>query len=428
MNGISGEDLSSKWEIIEANLREIMEANSRLNVQDRFFRYPLASATYEVEEVMGALESMASFRTTMWSKTVEFEKQFASRFGAGHAVMVNSGSSADLLIAFALRDPRFGGLEVGDEVLAPAVTWPTQIWSLVMAGFRVKLVDVDPTTLNMSVEDLEAKIGPRTKAISVVHLMGNTTDLGKLQSLAKKYGLVIVEDSCEALGTKWRNADVGSFGLASSSSFFFSHHITTMEGGMITTSSEELAEHLRLLRAHGWTRNLQRQPDLVPGMDARYTFADWGFNVRPTELSSAFGMVQLARLDGYQKEREHAASYALERIRESEAFLSPMLVKNETTCSWFAFPIMVNPIAPFSREDLVAHLEEHGIETRPIVAGNLGRQPAMEKVAGVSVGELSGADQVHGQGIYIGLHPSAAMRNELERVWDIISKFVGDRV
>lgn len=428
MNGLSGEDLSSKWRTIESNVREIMEANSRLNEQDRFFKYPLALATYEAEEVMGALESMASFRTTMWSKTLEFEKEFASRFGSSQAVMVNSGSSADLLIAFALRDPRFGGLGVGDEVLAPAVTWPTQIWSFVMAGFRVKLVDVDPTTLNMSVEDLEAKIGPRTRAISIVHLMGNTTDLDKVQSLAKKYGLVIVEDSCEALGTKWRDADVGSFGLASSSSFFFSHHITTMEGGMITTSSEELAEHLRLLRAHGWTRNLQRQPDLVPGMDARYTFADWGFNVRPTELSAAFGMVQLGRFDGYQGEREHAASYALERIKEMEACISPMLVKSETTCSWFAFPIMVNLVAPFSRDDLVAHLEKHGIETRPIVAGNLGRQPAMEKVQGVSVGELPGADEIHRRGFYLGLHPSATMRNEFERVWDVISVFVGDRV
>lgn len=428
MSGVSGEDLSNKWGTIQTNLRDIMAANSRLNKQDQSFRYPLASATYEVEEVMGALESMASFRTTMWSKTLEFEKKFASKFGSSQAVMVNSGSSADLLIAFALRDPRFGGLEVGDEVLAPAVTWPTQIWSLVMAGFRVKLVDVDPTTLNMSVEDLEEKIGPRTRAISIVHLMGNTTDLDKVQSLAKKYGLVIVEDSCEALGTKWRDADVGSFGLASSSSFFFSHHITTMEGGMITTSSEELAEHLRLLRAHGWTRNLQRQPDLVPGMDARYTFADWGFNVRPTELSSAFGMVQLSRYDGFQKEREHAALYALERIKETEGNLSPMLVRSETTCSWFAFPIMVDSAAPFSRDDIVAHLEKNGIETRPIVAGNLGRQPAMEKVQGVSVGQLPGADQVHGQGFYLGLHPIASMKNEFERVWDVISAFVGDRV
>ena len=427
MTGFSAEDFSSKWGTIETNLRDIMVANSRLNEQDRSFRYPLALASYEVDEVMGAIESMASFRTTMWSKTLEFEKRFASRFGSSQAVMVNSGSSADLLIAFALRDSRFGGLEVGDEVLAPAVTWPTQIWSLIMAGFQVKLVDVDPTTLNMSVEDLEAKIGPQTRAISVVHLMGNTTELDKVQSLATKHGLVIVEDSCEALGTKWRDADVGSFGLASSSSFFFSHHITTMEGGMITTNSEELAEHLRLLRAHGWTRNLQRQPAPALGMDARYTFADWGFNVRPTELSSAFGLVQLGRFDSYQEEREQAALYALGRIKESEGYLSPMLVMSETTCSWFAFPIMVDPAAPFSRDDLVAHLEKNRIETRPIVAGNLGHQPAMEKVQGVSVGELPGADQVHEQGFYLGLHPIAALRNEFERVWDVISVFVRDR-
>ena len=201
-----------------------------------------------------------------------------------------------------------------------------------------------------------------------------------------------------------------------------------MEGGMITTSSEELAEHLRLLRAHGWTRNLQNPPDVAPGTDARYTFADWGFNVRPTELNAAFGLVQLGRFDGYQAEREHAAHYALERIKDLRGYVAPMLVRNETECSWFAFPIMVDPSAPFSRNDLVAHLERNGIETRPIVAGNLGRQPAMEKVQGVSVGELPGADQVHDQGFYLGLHPIAAMRSEFERVWDVISAFVGGDV
>ena len=428
MTSIHEEEVSSHWAAIESHLRAIMMEKSRVNEQDRFFQYPLAVATYEVDEVMGALESMASFKTTMWSKTLDFERKFAARFGAKQAVMVNSGSSADLLIAFALRDSRFGGLEVGDEVLAPAVTWPTQIWSLVMAGFRVKLVDVDPTTLNISVDDLEAKIGPRTRAISVVHLMGNTTDLDKVQELSRKHNLVVVEDSCEALGTKWRDADVGSFGLASSSSFFFSHHITTMEGGMITTNSEELGEHLRLLRAHGWTRNLQSPSDFAPGMDPRYIFADWGFNVRPTDLNAAFGLVQLGRLDGFQRERERAALYSLSRIREMQGYLAPMFVRDETESSWFAFPIMVESSAPFSRDDLVAHLEKNGIETRPIVAGNLGRQPAMEKVHGVSVGNLPGADQVHDHGFYIGLHPVALMRDGLERVWDLVSVFISDRV
>lgn len=179
-----------------------MGESSRVNFQDRPIRYPLASATYDVEEVLGALESMTAFRTTMWSKTADFEVKFSKKFALGESVIVNSGSSADLLIAFGLRDERFGGLRPGDEVLVPAVTWPTQIWSLLMAGYQVRLVDVDPATLNVSVDDLARQIGPRTRAISLVHLMGNTANLDEILALTQRHELVLVEDACEALSTK----------------------------------------------------------------------------------------------------------------------------------------------------------------------------------------------------------------------------------
>jgi CDP-6-deoxy-D-xylo-4-hexulose-3-dehydrase len=419
-----GKDFESEWGQIEDHLRVLMSHSSRVNEQDRLFRYPLAVATYGVEEVLGALESMTSFRTTMWSKTQDFENSFADRFGAQEAVMVNSGSSADLLMAFALRDPRFGGLEVGDEVLAPAVTWPTQIWSLLMAGFTVKLVDVDPETLNISLDDLERKIGPRTRAISMVHLMGNTADLDRVVQIAAKHSLVVLEDACEALGASWRGKPVGSFGQAGSFSFFFSHHMVTMEGGMIATNSGEYAEHLRLLRAHGWTRNLRHPPEAQGGLDSRYQFDNWGFNVRPTELNAAFGLVQLERVEGFQAKREKAAAYAIARIGSLAEWLSPMRVSKETLCSWFAFPVLVNSEAPFTRSELVSHLESQGIETRPVVAGNLGRQPAVHRLEGISVGDLPGADYVHEHGFYLGIHPVSEMESEFERVWDVIEGFV----
>ena len=423
----SGEDVGSEWAEIEGHLQVLMSKSSRVNEQDRAFRYPLAVATYGVEEVLGALESMTSFRTTMWSKTQDFEDSFAARFGAQEAVMVNSGSSADLLMAFALRDPRFGGLEVGDEVLAPAVTWPTQIWSLLMAGFKVKLVDVDPATLNISLDDLERKIGPRTRAISMVHLMGNTADLDKVLEIASRHSLVVLEDACEALGASWRGKPVGSFGQAGSFSFFFSHHMVTMEGGMISTNSGEYAEHLRLLRAHGWTRNLRHPPEVKAGLDSRYQFDNWGFNVRPTELNAAFGLVQLQRFDGFQAQRQRAADYALDRIGSLAEWLSPMHVCDETGCSWFAFPVVVNAGAPFTRQELVSHLEMHGIETRPVVAGNLGRQPAAQRLEGISVGDLPGADFIHENGFYLGIHPVIEMDHEYERVWDVIDAFTKTR-
>jgi CDP-6-deoxy-D-xylo-4-hexulose-3-dehydrase len=404
-----------------------MEENSRINEQDRTFRYPLATASYGVEEVVGALQSMASYRTTMWSKTQLFEEKFSHQFGSGESVMVNSGSSADLLIAFALREERFGGLEPGDEVLAPAVTWPTQIWSLLMAGFSVRLVDVDPGTLNISVEDLEKKIGPRTRAISLVHLMGNTTNLDRVMALASQHNLVVIEDACEALGAKWRGQDVGTFGLAASFSFFFSHHLMTMEGGMISTGSEDFAEHLRLLRAHGWTRNLKNPIAPLTGLDSRYAFTNWGFNVRPTELNAAFGLVQLERFESYQAQRNRAALFALKRIESSAGLLSPMEVLPETECSWFAFPVMVSEEASFSRDELVRYLEESGVETRPIVAGNLARQPATKKLSGMVIDDLPGADSVHERGFYLGIHPLEGMQIEFERVWDLIDRFISER-
>lgn len=423
----SGKAFGRDWDRIESILRNLMSHSSRVNEQDRRFRYPLAVATYGVEEVLGALESMTSFRTTMWSKTQDFENGFADRFGAQEAVMVNSGSSADLLMAFALRDPRFGGLEVGDEVLAPAVTWPTQIWSLLMAGFQVKLVDVDPQTLNISLEDLERKIGPRTRAISMVHLMGNTADLDRVVKIASEHSLVVLEDACEALGTQWRGKPVGSFGQAGSFSFFFSHHLMTMEGGMVATNSGEYAEHLRLLRAHGWTRNLRQPPEAQGDLDSRYQFDNWGFNVRPTELNAAFGLVQLERFEAFQAQRERAANYAITRIGALSEWLSPMRVGDQTLCSWFAFPVLVNSGAPFTRLELVTHLETHGIETRPVVAGNLGRQPAVQRLAGISVGDLPGADFIHEHGFYLGIHPVTEMEPEFERVWDVIEAFIQSR-
>jgi CDP-6-deoxy-D-xylo-4-hexulose-3-dehydrase len=400
-----------------------MALNSRANDQDRSYRYPLALATYGPEEVLGALDSMVTFRTTMWNKTAEFEAAFDSLFGTGESVMVNSGSSADLLISFALRDKELFGLEPGDEILAPAVTWPTQIWSLVMAGFSVRLVDVDPHTLNMSHEDLSKSIGPRTRAISLVHLMGNTANLDKVREIAEDRNLIIIEDSCEALGTKWRGQDVGTFGVASSSSFFFSHHLMTMEGGMVSTNSPELAEHFRLLRAHGWTRNLKRLEKQPSGIDERYVFENWGFNVRPTELNAAFGIVQLEKYPSFQAFRTRAAQYCMSRIKEMAPALIPMNVLPDTDCSWFAFPILVGGGSQFSRNELTAHLQSHSVETRPIVTGNLAKQPAVAKFPDVRFASLPGADFVHEQGFYIGIHP-VDVDEELERVWDVMEDFV----
>lgn len=315
-------------------LQALIDSGSRINPnKPEKYWYPLSVATYDVEEVLAAVDSLCSFRTTMWEKTAEFERAFAATQGSAEAVMVNSGSSADLLIAFALVNPEAALLSPGDEILVPAVTWPTQLWSVMMAGLRPVLVDVDPLTLNVDIGDLESKLTSRTRAMSLVHLMGNPCDMDNVKRICRERDLVLVEDCCEALGARFDGRLVGTFGIASSFSFFFSHHITTMEGGMVCCQDPSLSDLFRLLRAHGWARNT-KYTDVDPGesLDPRYTFLNWGFNVRPTEPQAAFGLEQLKRLPTFHKTRQANAEHFRRSIERHEYLFRLMRVDPRAEC------------------------------------------------------------------------------------------------
>jgi CDP-4-dehydro-6-deoxyglucose reductase, E1 len=358
-------------------VQALMNDNARrVAAEPSKYWYPLSVVSYDAAEIMGALDSMCSFRTTMGEKTDLFERRFAERFQHPEAVMVNSGSSADLLIAFALVNPETRLLQPGDEVLVPSVTWPTQIWSLLMAGLRVRMVDTDPGTLNIRLDDLEAKITARTRGISIVHLMGNPCDMDAVMRIARKHNLVVFEDCCESLGAKYRGQTVGSFGVAAAYSFFFSHHITTMEGGMIGSSTPELSDLFRLLRAHGWSRHARhRRIETDDVVDSRYRFVNWGFNVRPTEVQAAFGLEQLERVVAFNDARRRNADRFAAYLERHHGLMRLMKVAPEAECSWFALPIVLTEECPFPKTALTAYLEESGIESRPVVAGNLARQP-----------------------------------------------------
>lgn len=386
----------------------LLESHSRINeAKPQHYWYPLSMATYGVEEIIEALDSMCRFRTTMWEKTKKFEELFAEYQGAKAAVMVNSGSSADLLLSFLLTSAPLHRAAPGDEILIPAVTWPTQIWSPMMAGLTARLVDVDPETLNVSLEDLERKISPKTKCLFLVHLLGNPCEMDKILDIANSRNLIVIEDCCEALGSEWNGTKVGNFGLGASFSFFFAHHMTTMEGGMITTNDEEAAESLRILRAHGWLRNVADPSRYVideRGIDPRYAFVNWGFNVRPTELQAGFGLQQINRLPKFNKRREVLADRFFEIIDRSR-FLSRPMVSSLARPVWMALPVMVAKDAPFQRDELTQYLENNGVETRPIVTGNIARQPVAKLFKGLCDAALPGADIVHERGFYIGLSP-----------------------
>lgn len=379
-------------------------SKSRSNlIRKRKYRYPLAIPTYGAEEVLEAIDSMTSFNTSMWEKVRAFEQSFGQRFG-GEAIMVNSGSSADLVMTFALMSQSGGKLQRGDEILVPAVTWPTHVWSALMAGFVVRFVDVDPETLNFRMEDLKRKISKRTRAVFVVHLLGNMGDLNELRNVCKEQGLILIEDCCEALGSSWDGKNVGNWGLAGSFSFFFSHHMMTMEGGMIITSDSEFARRCRLLRSHGWTR-FSETPIRNTDFFSNYVFETWGFNLRPTELQASFGLHQLNRIDLFQHQRLSNAKLLEDVVSLYQPLIRTMKVWDKAKCSWFAFPIMVSKNANFTRDELAAFFDSQGIETRPIVAGNLARQPAVSRLDNLRAESLPGADEIHDFGLYIGIHP-----------------------
>jgi len=410
---------------LEGAVKFLLDSSNRINeAKPSRYWYPLSLATYGTEEILEALDSLCSFRTTMWEKTDSFERMFSQYQNCSDSVMVNSGSSADLLLCYLLSNPLNPLVEPGSEILIAAVTWPTQIWSAMMAGYKVRLVDVDPNTLNIDLDDLEQKITPSTSVIFVVHVMGNPCDMCRINKLANKHNLVIIEDCCEALGAEWNGIKVGNFGIAASYSFFFSHHMTTMEGGMVACSNIHFAEQLRIMRAHGWVRNINPANYQLENydVDPRYAFVNWGFNLRPTDLQAGFGIHQIQKLPEFNIQRKKLAGLFFDFI-DSQTFLSRPDLSPKASPNWFALPIMVSCEAPFSRADIVQFLESEGVETRPIIAGNIAKHPVSKLFSFINEDTYPGADLIHSQGFYLGLSPFYS-EDQIGRLTLCMKKFI----
>jgi CDP-6-deoxy-D-xylo-4-hexulose-3-dehydrase len=401
-----------------------IENEKRNNVQKGGkYWYPLSLATYGVDEIVEALDSMCNFATSMDAKTRRFESEFSEYVGVPDSVMVNSGSSADLLLSFLLSNPYKPLIKDRPEVIVPVVTWPTHIWSIMMAGLKPVFVDVDPKTLNLDLKDLERKITPKTGALFLVHLMGNPCNMDVVCDLAKKHNLFILEDCCEALGSTWRGKQVGSFGLGGAYSFFFSHHMMTMEGGMITAQDKDVGEQLRILRAHGWIRNVDKKNYehlITPDIDPRYAFVNWGFNVRPMEVQAGFGIHQLTKLPAFNAKRKILANAFFKYIAQYAEFITTPYAPPEADPAWFSLPMVLTDKAPFSRKDFLTYLEALGVETRPMVAGNIAKHPVHKLFPAFSEGSYPGADIIHERGFYIGLTPftTADMLTKLVQIFE----------
>lgn len=387
--------------------------------------------SYGSEEVCEALESLLTTQVTMGKKVQEFEAKFANYIGVKHAVMVTSGSIANLLALAVLTNPVVKNcLQKGDEIITPAITWATTVFPILNLGLTPVLVDVDLYTFNINPDEVERAITDRTRAIMLVHLLGNPCNMKSLVEIARRHNLLLIEDACEAHGAEYNGQKVGSFGDLSTFSFFFSHHISTVEGGILLTNNEEYAELAKALRVFGWVRDLKDKDKIArqyADIDPRYLFINVGYNLRPTEMQGAFGIHQIGKLEKFIAIRRDNAKYWVENLSQYSDYLLFHQEGQGTRHVWFGYPVTIKPEAPFIRQDLVNFLEERGLETRPIMTGNIDEQPAMKLAHYHKVGELSNSRFITRNSFFFGNHHGIG-REQREAVVDYFKEFLSKRV
>ncbi|MBD8468402.1 DegT/DnrJ/EryC1/StrS family aminotransferase [Plantibacter sp. CFBP 8798] len=384
--------------------------------------FPLATSSWDAAEYAAIQRVVDSGRFTMGPLVAQFERDFASAFGANFGVMVNSGSSANLLaIAAAVLDDRVD-LQAGDEVLVPAVSWATTYYPLQQYGLIPSFVDIDVDTLNLDLSLAEAAITPRTKAIFAVNLLGNPNDFAALTALAERHGLLLLEDNCESLGAKDDGRFAGTVGAMGTFSAFFSHHISTMEGGMILTDDEATAQMLISLRAHGWTRGLPEQNAVHDKSgdewDDLFRFVLPGYNVRPLEMSGAIGIEQIQKVPSLIAGRRENAAYWTERFADLD---SVRIQREQGESSWFGFSLVLEGALAGRRKEVVRAFAAEGIESRPIVAGNFTKNPVMKYLDAKVPAELPAADKIHEDGLFVGNH-HFPVHAGIDRVYDVVAK------
>ena len=397
-------DKDTALKLIDPIVREVIENLSDGNK----WNIPLSAVNYGSEEVIEALDTLLSGRVTMGSKVARFEEMWAEHTGRKHAIMVNSGSSANLAAICALASLRYpNGLRPGDEVITTAIPWSTTIAPIVQVGATPVFVDVDPETFNIDVKLIEDAISPKTRAIMPVALLGNPQGMDRVAEIARKHNLLLIEDACEATGSTINGKRIGTLGELGTFSFYFSHHISTIEGGMVVTDDDLLADLVKSIRAHGWTRDskyglkdLQAESEL----QSKWTFIESGYNLRPTEISGAFGIQQLSKLNPIVDYRRETAAIWTKSLSEFEHLVSLSSEQSGGRHSWFGYPIVVKPAAGFDRDQLASYLKSKSIDVRTIIAGNILEHPVMEQWPHRIHGEISAASWIHRNGLMVGNH------------------------
>ncbi|WP_331272298.1 lipopolysaccharide biosynthesis protein RfbH [Motilibacter aurantiacus] len=400
---------------------------------------PVSGKVLRPDDFVSLVDSSLDGWLTAGRFHTDFERALARYVGVRHALMVNSGSSANLVALTTLTSPKVGPrhLKPGDEVLTVAMGFPTTVNPILQNGLRPVVVDVDLGTYDANADRLREAVGPRTKAIMMAHTLGNPFDLGVVRELCEQHDLWLIEDSCDALGGTYDGQRVGTFGDLATLSFYPAHHITTGEGGAVLIkkpSIKKVAESFRdwgrdcycetghdntCMKRFGWQLG-----DLPFGYDHKYIYSHIGYNLKATDMQAALGVTQLTKVDEFVAARRHNFAHLTARLSDVEALILPQATPKSDP-SWFGFPITLDPSAGIDRRDLLRFLDHRKIGTRLMFAGNLLRQPAYRNVDFRVVGELTNTDIVMEHTFWVGVYPGLT-EPMLDFIADSIREFVAD--
>lgn len=398
-----------------------------------------AKRVYDEEEMVYLVDSSLDFWLTAGRYVQQFEEQFADFMEQKHCLLTNSGSSANLLALTALTSQSLGEkrLKKGDEVITVAGGFPTTVNPIIQNGMVPVFLDIDMGTYNIKTEDLEKAVSKKTKAIMLAHTLGNPFDIAKVSDFAKKYGLYLIEDCCDAVGSKYEENMVGTFGDIATVSFYPAHHMTMGEGGALLTNNSEYAKIIRSFRDWGRDchcgpatdntcgRRFEGQYGSLPyGYDHKYVYSNIGYNLKVTDMQAAIGVAQFKKLPEFirkRKENFRKLYHGLEKYQEHLILPTPT---PKSDPSWFGFMITVREESPICKRDLTTYLEEHKILTRELFAGNIVRQPAYQDIDYRIVGDLENTDYAMRNTFFIGVYPGIDDR-KIKYMIEVFDRFFG---
>ncbi|MDZ7318893.1 MAG: lipopolysaccharide biosynthesis protein RfbH [candidate division KSB1 bacterium] len=421
--------MSDKNEVVRAQIIDLVRQYYAEAFPSHTFKpgetvIPFAGRVFDEEELIHLVDAALDFWLTTGRFADQFEREFARFFGLRYAMLVNSGSSANLLALSALTSPTLSKrLNPGDEVITVASGFPTTVNPIIQNQLVPVFVDILIPTYNVDVSQLDAALSSRTRAIILAHTLGNPFDLDAVVDFAKRHDLWLIEDCCDAVGATYRGKMVGTFGNLATVSFYPAHHITMGEGGCILTDHPVLKKLVESFR--DWGRDCWCEPgkentcgkrydwqlgDLPYGYDHKYIYSHIGYNLKLTDMQAAVGVAQLKKLPHFIEMRRKNFQVLYAGLRDLEEFFILPEATPHSEPSWFGFPLAVRTDAPFTRSQVIRYLQEHKIATRLLFGGNLVRQPAYCDVPHRIIGNLSNSDFVMNQVFWIGVYPGLSER------------------